>query len=182
MIFVYLTNIVKKDKMRKYFHSIVEAKLHKPSELIGMEVIWKKDFLGIVKGVEINFNEEHVSNINGHKTLFISKGEKVGLFKGVAGSRVTPYFICKLTNNGKSFVSIERIHYERKNIFNGIKNWDFSFKVVYLNTSGHLEIKIYHTWKEATSLVKMKLKEHTKYWNENTLFDRIMKKYFSFYK
>ena len=168
--------------MRKYIHSNIETKIHQPSELIGMDVIWKKNFLGMVKGVEINFNVDHVSNVNGHKTLFISKGEKVGLFKGNEGGRVTPYFVCKLTNNGKLFVSIERIHYKKNNIISGIESWDFAFKVVYFNISGHLETQIRHTWKEAASLIKMKLKEHTKYWNENTLFDRIMKKYFSFYK
>lgn len=168
--------------MRKYFHNDVSIKLHEPSELTGMSVIWKRNFLGVMKGVEINFNEDHVSNFNDHKTLFIPKGEKVGIYKGVAGERVTPYFVCKLTNNGKLFLSIERIHYKKNNIVSGLKSADFAFKVVYFSYTGYLETHICDTWKEATGLVKMKLKEHVKYWNENTLFDRLMKKYFSFYK
>lgn len=170
--------------MNRIYNNMLSLKTHTPSELMGMKVIWKRNLLGVIKGVEIEFNEDHAAAINGVKTLFLSKGENIDLRKNVSGVGPIPYFTCSLLSTGRMFISTETICYENNSNeflkkFGGV---DFAYKTIYFTEYGVLGSIITHTFVDSIKLINRKAEKHIKYWNENTLFDRIMKKYFSFYK
>ncbi len=177
-------NEISEDKLFLIDRNAFSLKTYAPSELMGMNVIWKRNFLGMVKGVIIEFNEIHAAAVNGHKTLFLKKDEIISLRETLSDNDKITYFVCKLVDTGKLFYSIENVRYENKISKYCLKRGgvDLSYKLVIFNENGYLETFICRSIVDVVKRLKLRIKEHNKYWDENTLFDRVMKKYFSFYK
>lgn len=159
-------------------------KIYTQSELTGMSFKWKRNFLGMVKGVDITFNEDHAAFKLGNKTLSLNKGEVKEIYQKSKDIYSVPYFKYRLLDTGRLFISLEIINYESKNATStrGKNGVDHGYKIVYASSLGSLQTIVCHTHSEAFSIIKRKIRKHEEYWKENTLFDRIMKKYFSFYK
>lgn len=169
-------------------------------KFVDVKFSFKRNLLGIVKGVNIEFIHDHIFLLNieedkktfiirngryfgsfndiphTDRSIFINKAEMYQFAKRGECSRFC-FYTCAVSADGQAIVTIEPMAI--KNEILG-KN-DNRRRVVSQNILGQCEVIICDE-RKAKKIFDSKLAEFNEIAKEQTIFDRFMKKYFSFYK
>ncbi len=180
------------------------------SELTNLNVIWRRNLFGSIKDVVINFNpndgsvlsslfnntNEHLSihklkkqpvpsfKSNVHdfpditeNTLRIDKNEKISI---ESTELLYSIFNCSVSGDGKYVVILERLFITDKSNIN--KKHMRGIRVSCHHINGYVEIYFTSELLRGLDIAKWRMNNYERDNKRNTLFDRFMKKFFSFYK
>lgn len=186
------------------------VKKYDVSELTNLNVIWRRNLFGSIKDVMINFNPNDgtilsslFNNNNKHlsihklkkqpvpsfksnvhdftditeNTLRIDKNEKISI---ESTEFLYSIFNCSVSGDGKYVVILERLFITDKSNIN--KKHMRGIRVSCHHINGYIEIHFTSELMRGLDIAKWRMNNYERDNKRNTLFDRLMRKYFSFYK
>lgn len=168
---------------------------HDAMSLLGIDVKWNTGLFGSTKSVELTFSPDHAFTLNDYfkrDSIVLDLSDKCSYelkkFTSVYfthtenGYSKELYFQCRVTNDGKTLVTLERILI--KSSF--LRKSTTGYRLGRVHMNGYVHYQIVLSAPSAERMFDNVVKVHNYAMNEynsvSRTFDRFMRKYFSFYK
>ncbi len=161
---------------------------HDTMSLLGIDVKWNTSLFRSTKSIELTFSPDHAFTLNNYFNknsiiLDLQNQHGYGLKKFFRGTEEKDaYFQCRVTNDGKTLVTLERILI--KSSF--LRKSTTGYRLGRVDMNGYVHYQIVLSASSAERLFDSVVKVHNYAMKEYNLisriFDRFMRKYFSFYK
>jgi len=161
---------------------------HDALSLLGIDVKWNTGLFRSTKGVELTFSPDHAFTLNNYfnsNSIFLDLQNKHGyglkkFFRGT--NEKDTYFQCRVTNDGKTLVTLERILI--KSSF--LRKSTTGYRLGRVDMNGYVHYQIVLSAPSAEKMFNNVVKVHNyamkEYNSVSRIFDRFMRRYFSFYK
>ena len=161
---------------------------HDAMSLLGIDVKWNTSLFGSTKSVELTFSPDHAFTRNDYSyrnsiILDLQNKHGYGLNKFFSRTKEKdPYFQCRVTNDGKTLVTLERILIKSSFLRKSITG----YRLGRVHMNGYVHYQIVLSAPSAKKMFNNVVNVHNYAMNEynsvSRTFDRFMRKYFSFYK